>query len=608
MDCWEILHIAPTGDERAIRRAYAKLLKSTRPDDDAEGYQRLREAFDEALSHAPYIDEEEDADDWSWDNADNDEANVSDDPDEAQTEYVDESVAETEWAETGGFNDAAAEYESTQAYPYNEWKDAETDYLEETDVSDDPYEYSGATADAYSFNEYDGVDSDYILAEIGRIHDEGKSEALEHSWHDIRALLDRLPLGESEYIAWDFLDFLRERHISNIVVWAQWASYFRWHESREVLHRMNTDELEWVYDCINAAEVLSDNANGKFPLLQSLNRLIKQGRDMRALANAFFLNTALQEEMPPSVRMALMRRNDKLTSVLQKAQSWRQMRIVLPIVAIFVAMFTAAADDALSAYIEAYYSLALVSTLTLALLCFLIDTCRSILYTWLPFLHKILTATFVFKKAAIVRAFVLPVVMTAVCLFWSDSVMFFLLTVLAWIYSWCTFFSYIKSERSIVGGLTVNLSLMSMFPIINVINKHLEQTAGNSVLLILTALMILLWFNANLYLRAFHRDLSQKQAQFLLAPCSPNASFPIRAVASFASALVWMLTLPQRCADYTERDDIWTPLGFGVLACMLTLILPLGGNRMLWFYPIAFALGWLMLVLKQNAYRSLMRA
>ena len=69
-----------------------------------------------------------------------------------------------------------------------------------------------------------------------------------------------------------------------------------------------------------------------------------------------------------------------------------------------------------------------------------------------------------------------------------------------------------------------------------------------------------------------------------------------------------MLTLPQRCADYAERDDIWTPLGFGVLACMLTLILPLGGNRMLWFYPTAFALGWLVLVLKQNAYRSLMRA
>ena len=72
--------------------------------------------------------------------------------------------------------------------------------------------------------------------------------------------------------------------------------------------------------------------------------------------------------------------------------------------------------------------------------------------------------------------------------------------------------------------------LLLVLPILNVINKHSEQTTDNSVLL------ILLWFNANLYLRAFHRDLSQKQAQFLLAPCSPNASFPARAAASFASA------------------------------------------------------------------------
>ena len=65
MDCWHILQIAPTSDERAIKRAYAKLLKTTRPDDDAEGYQRLREAFDEALAIAPYI-ESEAAPEWSF--------------------------------------------------------------------------------------------------------------------------------------------------------------------------------------------------------------------------------------------------------------------------------------------------------------------------------------------------------------------------------------------------------------------------------------------------------------------------------------------------------------------------------------------------------------
>ena len=55
MNCWHILNIPPTGDERAIKRAYAKLLKTTRPDDDAAAYQALRQAFDDALAAAPYI-------------------------------------------------------------------------------------------------------------------------------------------------------------------------------------------------------------------------------------------------------------------------------------------------------------------------------------------------------------------------------------------------------------------------------------------------------------------------------------------------------------------------------------------------------------------------
>ena len=65
MDCWHILQITPTSDERAIKRAYAKLLKTTRPDNDAEGYQRLREAFDEALAIAPYLASEA-APEWSF--------------------------------------------------------------------------------------------------------------------------------------------------------------------------------------------------------------------------------------------------------------------------------------------------------------------------------------------------------------------------------------------------------------------------------------------------------------------------------------------------------------------------------------------------------------
>lgn len=49
---WAELQIEPTQDALAIKRAYAKRLKVTRPDDDAAAYQRLREAFDQAMAWA----------------------------------------------------------------------------------------------------------------------------------------------------------------------------------------------------------------------------------------------------------------------------------------------------------------------------------------------------------------------------------------------------------------------------------------------------------------------------------------------------------------------------------------------------------------------------
>lgn len=52
MNIWQVLGIAPTGDEAEIRRAYAQQLKIHRPDKDPEGYQQLREAFDAAKQQA----------------------------------------------------------------------------------------------------------------------------------------------------------------------------------------------------------------------------------------------------------------------------------------------------------------------------------------------------------------------------------------------------------------------------------------------------------------------------------------------------------------------------------------------------------------------------
>ena len=53
MSCWEVLGLSANADTRSIKRQYANLLKQTRPDDNPEGFQRLREAYEQALDWNP---------------------------------------------------------------------------------------------------------------------------------------------------------------------------------------------------------------------------------------------------------------------------------------------------------------------------------------------------------------------------------------------------------------------------------------------------------------------------------------------------------------------------------------------------------------------------
>jgi hypothetical protein len=52
---WDVLELDPTSDQRAIKRAYARLLRQNNPEDDPKGFQRLREAFEHAQQEAKWL-------------------------------------------------------------------------------------------------------------------------------------------------------------------------------------------------------------------------------------------------------------------------------------------------------------------------------------------------------------------------------------------------------------------------------------------------------------------------------------------------------------------------------------------------------------------------
>ena len=50
MNIWTILGIGQTDDKDAIKQAYREQLKSVNPEEDADGFMELRNAYEEAIA------------------------------------------------------------------------------------------------------------------------------------------------------------------------------------------------------------------------------------------------------------------------------------------------------------------------------------------------------------------------------------------------------------------------------------------------------------------------------------------------------------------------------------------------------------------------------
>ena len=220
MNCWEVLEIESTTDEREIRRAYAKKLKVTRPDDDPTGYQVLRDAFDEALRIAPYLDKLED------------EADLKEDLCE---------ISKSE--NTIDFFGDLSKNAPLEIRPYEP----------EDPYDESQYEFEIQDINQSGTNEPSYTESDALLNEVYRIINTEGEQELEKQWNRFYLALNQLPMEQTEYISWQMWNLLLDVRLENVFVWKQWSDYFNWHRDYKFAQNCNPEYLIYIQDKVQLA-------------------------------------------------------------------------------------------------------------------------------------------------------------------------------------------------------------------------------------------------------------------------------------------------------------------------------------------------------------------
>lgn len=294
MQCWTVLDIAPTTDEKTIRRAYAKKLKVIRPDEDAMGYQILREAYEEALNYATYVCEEL----------------------ESNTLLEEEQAGENTAFFT--YHDEYTENQSDFTACETENTFSELTILDENeDISgnDDNILYSG----------------EFIFNQIYDLYKEKGEYGLLEEWESIKEhLLSQIKFGEQTLLSLNLFIFLKN-NVEHPIIWKQWSEYFNWLGDYQTSSYLNTEDLEYIsqkqteanqylwgdknYD-ITDVEIKSHY----FPITQALVNYVKNGGGrFIALCYAMLITPSITQECTKNLRYHLMGRNSIVDFIYEYA-------------------------------------------------------------------------------------------------------------------------------------------------------------------------------------------------------------------------------------------------------------------------------------------------
>lgn len=571
MSCWEILEITPTADERAIRRTYAKKLKVTRPDEDPEGYQTLREALEEALQLAPYYQET---------------AQEEFSPFEEQAPESDLEVAKSEESAVNFSNEFSDE-------PQKEIQP----YVPEAEQEKHEYQFEIQENHETEYSEPDYSEADALLSEIFHLVNNEGEEALKTEWERLHFKLTQLPLEQTDYITWQAWRLFQDLKIDNPFVWAQWAGYFNWHNDYQFAQYCDLDQLEYVREKVKLARILNKRRITTFnnstkrietkttPILSAIYDRFSQGS--RYLFTLFYLVlispfAKTEENRNLSEYKQLNHLMPKLKDIFFHAGVCRTWLLIISIFLLYMPYIIGEAQNTDKSNIFSLVSTLIASNISIFIL--LIITSVSILFV-------INLKQFVYKPSLVITELnmviegIIPLIVLICTLIIAPETIldkvqynFIIIAVMAWSLSKSYDEDYSLWASHFVSSLIIAVILAS-FKMITTQNIYLVIAS------------IALWVNINFYLMNFRFSFIRKLMEINYKLCNVMPSegdilkLPINAVISL---FYWTFFLPFHTARlyYNVGTKI---VFFDIIAFALILSFPFlsfVGNYYALFYTI----------------------
>ncbi|MDO4640726.1 MAG: J domain-containing protein [Neisseria sp.] len=585
MDCWQILNISPTNDERAIKRAYAKLLKTTRPDDDAEGYQRLRQAFDDALSIAPYIEDEDEVDDESVDEV------ISNSPFDKLAAYNSEDAEEIRWSESSthtlndfhefdGVNTISRDDESFQAQSwFEEAHHAKIDHeINSTDNAND-------VDDIESNNEND-VES--IMIQLSQWYEEAGSAKLVTLWPEISQLFAQVSLDDGEALSFNCCSFLKEHNIVHPLLWMQWSNYFEWNHniyndilsSEEILALENYREVGDLLHCTqilpNSDNPLSDTQeHNSYPVARAFSRFLGHSPSLikRFFASfcAILMWPEITQETSEKQRAELSFYQPSLSCLFDESNGLKRKFYLITISALITSYFIANPSDYFFALIFDYFILNFVfdkiylTCIGMIMLLVQSKPLQKVSSDW----QKVKST----NTAKIIYLILFPLSIFIAPLIGDDP---FPVTVAITIFVILSLNYYLSLYLEAMESWT--LAALTLLGLVELMRDHANlQISADYIPYIAT--ITLLWFNANLYLIFDRNRLLEKCDCYIRQTLNFKASFlllwPFKAV---ISVVLWLLLIPAHTFQISNKQGnsmllaiFWIGMFFYIL---ITRMLP----------------------------------